>query len=147
MALCIIRIYDSVGGSVVDQIDLDWVRWQNGSPEKTQAPVAQPLESMGVDNSRLRHNRKDYKPFKATGCQYLATHGAAVSNADDLRKYEGFIVTIEYTADGVVYPEGMFYYMTDLMLAPQREDSVGGLLGAKGTMYFSATLKASGVTL
>ncbi len=147
MALCTIRIYDSVGGSVVDQIDLDWVRWQNGSPEKTQAAIAQPLESMGVDNSRLRHNRKDYKPFKATGCQYLATYPNAVSAADNLREYDGYIVTIEYTADGVTYTEGMFYYMTDAIFSPQREDSVGGVLGAKGTVYFSATLKATGVTL
>ena len=146
MTLATIKIY-SPALALVDTIVLDWIQFIGGSPEKTQANVPQPLESMGVDNSRLRWNRKDYKPFRANGCLYIDTYNNAVLRCDALRAFEGYVATIEYVADGVTYAASMLYYMTDAAFIPKREDSVGGVVGARGTMYMTATFKATGTTI
>lgn len=84
-------------------IQLDLVRFPEGFPNADPSWVVEPVIAQGVNFSRLRLVRRQYKAFKMLCSVGYATYAAAVTATRAWRQLVGHQAQLQYTAGGTLY--------------------------------------------
>lgn len=124
----------------------DGANFQDGHPDQDLAGIPQIIQSMGVDGTRLRRNRRDFKPFQTSLMKGVSIFDDAVTLARSLRAIRSLVCTFVHTAAGTLYTPTTTFYIVEASAAPRAGSFLGGDISPAGAyVEASFVLLATGV--
>lgn len=133
------------GGSTIATIEFVNVNFPDGWPQSQIQRQVEPITAMGVDGTRERVIREDYKRFRMITLTESLSFDSAITLQETIRAAKGHRSTLSVTAAGVVYSfGGKTAYVWEVQSSPMSVDLAStiassdshGLIQTEWTLQF-----------
>lgn len=115
-------------------------KFEEGFPEADFTNLCEPISAMGVNYTRLRILRKDFKPFKFDVFSARTNWADAVPTARGIRQCKGRLVnSFVVIMGGITYTYTGLIYVIDVRAAPAAGITVGSTDYPTSTAFVSSS--------